>query len=156
MTYTTRVDGTAKEGHWVLRPRTRVWPMHSATRLVPLSNTGVPVTETVVDGTRTEAVYKIAARIPTSDPCPSTPRRVNHSLDDLKQALAALRTAGVRAYGDGRKPNHETRPLRRGRWGSIPAPCEELRAVLFRAVASGGNMMGRRGRGRQQSLGPWR
>lgn len=64
---------------------------------------------------------------------------------------AALRTAGVRAYRDGRKPNHETRPLCRGRWGSIPAPCEELRAVPLRAVASGGNVMGRRGRGRPQA-----
>lgn len=88
----SRQDGLGS--HWVLRLRTRVWPMHSATRLVPLSNTGVPVTETVVDGTRTEAVYKITARIPTSAPSPSSPRRVNHYLDDLKQALRSAENGG--------------------------------------------------------------
>lgn len=106
----SRRDGEG--GHWILRPRTRVWPMHSATRLVPLSNTGVPVTETVVDGTRTEAVYKITARIPTSAPSPLSPRRVNHSLTISSKPSAALRTAGVRTDEDGRGPIYETRPLR--------------------------------------------
>lgn len=88
----SRRDG--KGSHWVLRPRARIWPMHFATSLVPLSNTGVPITETVVDETRTEAVYKITARIPTSAPCPLSPRRVNHSLDDLKQALRSAENGG--------------------------------------------------------------
>lgn len=68
--------------------------MHSAARLVPLSNTGVLVTETVVDGTRTEAVYKITARMPTSASSPSSPRRVNHCLNDLKQALRSAENGG--------------------------------------------------------------
>lgn len=100
MAYTTRVDGMAEDGCWVLGPGKGVWPMRSATRLVPLSNTGVPITETVVNGTRTEEVNKITGRIPTSASSPSS-----QSLDDLKQALHSAENGG-RTDGRGRMGGH--------------------------------------------------
>lgn len=96
--------------------------MHSATRLVPLSNTGARVTEMVVDARRTEAVYKIAARIPTSAPYPSSPRRVNPSLDDLKQALCSAENGG-RVDGRRRTGTHSRNETSATRaLGSISKP----------------------------------
>lgn len=156
MTYTTRVDGMAKEGHWALRPRTRVWSMHSATRLVPLSNTGVPVTETVVGSLRTEAVYKITgARIPTLPRLPRLCGRLNHSLDDLKQALRSAENGG-RTVGRRRTGTiHETRPLRRGRWGSIPAPCKEMNSSAISGRCVWWKRDGTKREGEAASLGLW-
>lgn len=156
MTYTTRVDGMAKEGHWVLRPRTRVWPMHSAARLVPLSNTGVPVTETVVDGTRTEAVYKITARIPTSDPCPSTPRCVNHSLDDLKQALGSAENggrAGVQGRTEAKSRNEAFVPRT---LGVDPSPVRGIKSSAISGRCVWRKRDGTKREGEAASLGPWR
>lgn len=99
MAYTTRVDGMAEDGCWILRPGKGVWPMRSAARLVPLSITGVPIAETVVNGTRTEEVNKIAERIPTSASSPSS--------QSLHSAVNGGRTDGRRRMGAIR----ETRPF---------------------------------------------
>lgn len=130
--------------------------MHLTTRLVPLSNTGVPVTETVVDGTRTEAVYKITARIPTSAPCPLSPRRVNHSLDDLKQAFRSAenggRTDGRRRTGaHSRNEAFETRAPR-----VDPNPCEEMNSSAISGRCVCRKRDGTKREGQAASLGPRR
>lgn len=116
MTYTTRVDGMAKEGHWVLRPKEKSlayalckpawfpcrilesqllkrWWMGRGPKRYTKSRQGCPH---LTRAPRLRAVSII-------------PWTISSKLS------AALRTAGVQAYGDKRKPIHETRPLRRGR-----------------------------------------
>jgi hypothetical protein len=146
----------AKEGHLALRPSITVRPMHSATRLVPLSNSGARVTEMVVDSRRTEAVYKITARIPTS---PRIPRLRAVSILPLtisSKPFAALGTAGVRTDGGVPGPIHETRPLRRERWGPISNPRQGMShsAISGRCVWQKRNGMKREGK--VASLGPRR